>query len=172
MVMAKIPTTCVDCGAKGEVDGPEGIVHKSIRCQPCIKKTPRRKLLWECPCGAQIENVKETIDSHVKICAEFERHTAECFCRGQGGEKHKIKLPTPGHILLHFSCESCKAVYVPFEVPARAAALDVNWWARQIVDPRLTKRHRLRGCRSNLVDLHIPIGNVAGDASPHIGGAY
>lgn len=35
--MAKVATTCIDCGRKDEIDGPEGIMHKTIRCRWCIE---------------------------------------------------------------------------------------------------------------------------------------
>lgn len=31
----KVPTTCVECGAKGETEGPAGMVHKTIICIAC-----------------------------------------------------------------------------------------------------------------------------------------
>lgn len=49
--MAKVPTTCIECGAKGEVDGPEGMVHKTILCDLCADTAKESKYVI-CPlCG-------------------------------------------------------------------------------------------------------------------------
>jgi DNA-directed RNA polymerase subunit RPC12/RpoP len=33
-----VATTCAGCGAKGEVPGPEGMVHKTIICPNCTSR--------------------------------------------------------------------------------------------------------------------------------------
>lgn len=35
VVMAKVSTTCIECGRRDKEDGPEGIIHKTITCRWC-----------------------------------------------------------------------------------------------------------------------------------------
>ena len=166
-----IATTCLGCGAKGEQIGPSSIVHKTIYCETCIATTPASETPWPCPCGAQITNEPDIVKGHVKICEEAARHVNECYCRGVGGV-HKFKPKTPGHITVSFDCAKCKAVRVPVEVPARAAALDLTWWTKHILDPRIIARHKARGCKSRVVMLHVPQADLYGNAARHFGGTY
>lgn len=38
--MATVATTCIECGARGSVEGPEGMEHKTILCNDCKPKAP------------------------------------------------------------------------------------------------------------------------------------
>jgi hypothetical protein len=40
--MADVATTCVLCGTKGTVEGPPGMVHKTILCETCRENPPKQ----------------------------------------------------------------------------------------------------------------------------------